>query len=161
MRSLSFQVDGVPVPKGSLTRMPNGAMLPAGTAQSRVRYGVWRIDLRAAAKGAMGDENLMTGALRVMIDCKLPYPKSLIRKWQMGWWPAKKKPDVDKLARGVLDHLKGIAWVDDSQVCWLTVNKRYAWDDKPGAAITIDEMPDDVLRELGEMTQKVEGMLNE
>jgi crossover junction endodeoxyribonuclease RusA len=35
-------------------------------------------------------------------------------------------PDVDKLARLILDALTGIAWKDDGQVVILTAIKRYA-----------------------------------
>jgi Holliday junction resolvase RusA-like endonuclease len=36
------------------------------------------------------------------------------------------KPDLDKLARALLDALIGVAFVDDGQVTALTVAKRYA-----------------------------------
>jgi len=147
--TVSFHVDGIPVPKGSLTRMPNGAMLPAGTAASRVRVATWREDVRAAARDAMDDADLMSGALRVMIDVTLPYPHSSIPKYKLGWMPAIKKPDIDKLARSVLDHLTGIVWKDDAQVICLAINKSYAWDDRPGAHITVDELEEVTLRNLG------------
>lgn len=146
--TVSFHVAGVPVPKGSMTRMPNGAMLPAGGKQSRINAATWRQDVRAAAAEAMGEDELLAGAIRMMIDVTLPYPHSTIRKWQVGWWPAKKKPDIDKLARGVLDHLTGVVWCDDSQVICLAINKWYAWDDKPGADIVIDELPEETLRQM-------------
>jgi len=161
MNTLSIHVDGVPMPKGRLSRMPNGAMLPAGTAKSRAAVGAWRQDVRAAAKDAMGERPVMTGALRVQVDCTLPYPHSSIPKYRLGWAPAIKKPDIDKLVRGVLDHLTGIVWADDAQVCFLMVNKSYAWDDRPGAYIIVSEMNDDYLRELGEQTRVIRGALNE
>ena len=161
MRTVAFHVDGVPVPKGSLVRMPNGAMLPAGGKDSRIRVATWREDVRAAAKEAMGSDSLLAGALRVMIDCTVPYPHSLIPKYKLGWWPCIKKPDVDKLARGVLDHLTGIVWVDDAQVCWLTINKSYAWDDRPGAEIVIDELPEESLRTMGTVQTALRQMLSQ
>ena len=150
MNGVTFHVDGIPVPKGSLVRMPNGAMLPAGGKESRIRASTWREDVRAEARAAMGDDDLFRGALRVMIDVTLPYPKSSIRKYQHGWWPDIKKPDVDKLARGVLDHLTGIVWVDDAQVINLAISKGYAWDDRPGADIVIDEVPEETLRRIAD-----------
>ena len=45
------------------------------------------------------------------------------------------KPDVDKLARAVLDALTGIAIVDDSQVIEIRAVKDYA--DEPGVGIAL------------------------
>lgn len=36
------------------------------------------------------------------------------------------KPDLDNLAKGVMDALNGIAWHDDSQVVSLILNKQWA-----------------------------------
>ncbi len=38
------------------------------------------------------------------------------------------KPDIDKLARALLDALTGVAYVDDNQVVELQVNKSYGED---------------------------------
>ena len=35
------------------------------------------------------------------------------------------KPDVDNIAKAVLDALNGVIWVDDKQVVELTVKKYY------------------------------------
>jgi len=40
------------------------------------------------------------------------------------------KPDVDKLARAVLDALTGVLFYDDSQVISLTVTKKYRLKDE-------------------------------
>ena len=39
-------------------------------------------------------------------------------------WPAV-KPDIDKLTRSTFDALKGLLFMDDSQVCRMTVEKVY------------------------------------
>ena len=44
-------------------------------------------------------------------------PKSVIRE------PDTHKPDVDNIAKVVLDALNGVAWLDDAQVTSLTVVK--------------------------------------
>ena len=48
-------------------------------------------------------------------------------------------PDVDKLARGLLDGIgqSEVIWGDDSQVVELIARKFYADDREPGADITI------------------------
>lgn len=148
MDSVTFHVSGYPAPKGSFTRMPNGAMLPAGTTASREKGINWRNEIRHVALDTMGDNQPQRGAVRLMVEFQLPYPKSSIRKYQYGWWPHIKKPDVDKLLRMLLDALTGIVWADDSQVAYVTVNKVYAWNDRPGAYIVIDFLGDDSLQSL-------------
>ena len=138
MDSVTFHVAGLPSPKGSFTRMPNGAMLPAGSTASRKKGANWRTDIRTVALDAMGKRNPARFAVRLMCEFQLPYPTSTIRKWQFGWWPHIKQPDVDKLLRMLFDALTGIVWVDDSQVAFVTTNKVYAWNGKPGAYIVID-----------------------
>lgn len=155
MESVSFHVYGLPKPKGSTTRMPNGATLPAGTANSRKAFNEWRTDIKSAAVAAMDGEPASTRPIRLMCEFQLPYPTSSIRKYQMGWLPHTKKPDVDKLMRALLDGLTGIVWVDDSQVCYSMVNKVYAWDGKPGAEVIIDFISDDVAVALGRGYQRV------
>lgn len=143
MNTISFACEGFPVPKGSFTPTKNGGFRPAGDPD---KINAWRNDVRFAAKLAMQGMPLMTGAIRLSVDFCLPYPHSLIRKYQMGWLPPIKKPDMDKLLRSVCDHLTGIVWVDDSQVCYCTMNKSYAWDDVPGAYVEVTEMDDEWLR---------------
>ena len=48
-------------------------------------------------------------------------------------------PDVDKLARALLDALTGVFWKDDAQVSDLLVRKRYG---KPGADVRVVEVND-------------------
>tara|TARA_R110002126_G_scaffold15112_4_gene62226 strand:+ start:1828 stop:2259 length:432 start_codon:yes stop_codon:yes gene_type:complete len=49
------------------------------------------------------------------------------------------KPDIDKLARALLDALTGVMFYDDSQVVDLTVSKRYSDPGaSPGVEITIE-----------------------
>jgi Holliday junction resolvase RusA-like endonuclease len=77
-----------------------------------------------------------------MAQFQLPAPGN-IRKAQWGWLPHVKRPDVDKLARALLDPLTGIVWVDDSQVSFLTVNKVYAWEKRPGVTVVVDQLSND------------------
>lgn len=148
MESISFFVHGIPTPKGSLTRMPNGAMVPAGTAESRRRFANWRDDVKLATIDAMGDLEPWAGPVRLMVEFALPYPRSSMRKYQLGWLGHTKKPDVDKLLRAVCDPMKGIAWHDDSQVCFATINKVYAWDGRTGARIMVDFLDDAYMHSL-------------
>jgi crossover junction endodeoxyribonuclease RusA len=160
MESLAFHVSGVAMPKGSMTRMPNGAMLPAGSNDNRKRSANWRNDIRYAALAAMGENQPTRNAVKIMCEFQLPYPKSSIRKWQFGWWPNIKQPDIDKLLRMLFDALTGIVWVDDSQVSYLMANKVYAWNDKPGVHIVVDFIDDDWLRDIGSAQRTVTNVLD-
>lgn len=150
MNGVSFTVHGNPTPKGSYTHMPNGAMLPAGTTNSRKRMADWRADIKHVATDAMGTELPTRDPIRLTVEFALPYPQSSVRKYQLGWLPCTKKPDVDKLLRALMDGLTGIVWVDDSQVIACTVNKVYAWSGQPGAAVTCDFLSEDFCRRWGQ-----------
>jgi Holliday junction resolvase RusA-like endonuclease len=143
MEAVSFQVAGFAVPKGSFTPTRNGGFRPQGSPE---RINAWRGDVRLAARQAMGDRQPFTGAIRLTADVTLPYPRSSVRKYQLGWLPHTKKPDADKLLRSICDHLTGIVWADDSQVCFFHISKSYAWDDMPGAWIEVCEMDEEWLK---------------
>lgn len=70
-----------------------------------------------------------SGAVKVSVETVIPVPISKPRRIQddmmTGKIPAVKKPDVDNVAKAVLDALNGGAWLDDKQVVMLTVKKRY------------------------------------
>ena len=52
-----------------------------------------------------------------------------------------KKPDADNLAKAVLDSLNGLIWVDDAQVCELSVSKWIAaGDERAGVTVRIYEL---------------------
>jgi crossover junction endodeoxyribonuclease RusA len=140
--------------------MPNGAMLPAGTTESRKKGVNWRNDIRYAAIEAMGETIPSRGAIRLMVEFQLPYPVSSIRKYQFGWWPHIKQPDVDKLLRMLFDALTGIVWADDSQVCFVTCNKVYSWDSKPGAYVIVDFCDEQYLQTVAVTQRQVMDVLD-
>lgn len=155
---VSFTARGIPMPKGSTTRMPNGAMLPAGTAESRRKMEQWRSDIRAEAKSAMGERPPFASAIRLFCEFALPVPKSMPKSKQ-GWWPHTTKPDVDKLFRALSDALTGIAWVDDSQVCVSAINKVYAWDGHTGASVSIEVIEHDAAQLFAQQSQRLREIL--
>lgn len=141
--AVSFTVSGIPTPKGSFTRMKNGAMLPSGTTESRKRMAQWREDIRHEANMKMDGRPPFGGPIRLMVEFRMPVPVSSIRKYQWGWLCHTKQPDVDKLFRMLGDALTAIVWKDDSQVCFSTINKVYAWDGGTGAMVIVEEVSDD------------------
>lgn len=125
-------------------------MLPSGTAKSRKAFSEWRTDIRDAALIAMGERNPSLSAIRLNVEFALPYPTSSVRKYQMGWLPCTKKPDVDKLLRALMDGLTRIVWHDDAQVIYVTVNKVYAWTGTTGATVVIDFLDEEFLKRVGQ-----------
>ena len=54
--------------------------------------------------------------------------KSLKEAMERGDVAPTKKPDVDNVAKSILDALNGLAYTDDSQITTLTVRKVYSWN---------------------------------
>ena len=71
----------------------------------------------------------------------MPIPKSASKKakiaMESGVTAHIKKPDIDNMAKTVLDALNGLAYVDDSQIYSLTLYKTYS--ERPGIYLKITE----------------------
>lgn len=65
--------------------------------------------------------SMMSGQISVSIAVFRALPKSRPKK--IASEPDTVKPDVDNIAKTVLDALNGVAYADDSQVVRLVVNK--------------------------------------
>src|SRR6185312_518070 len=143
--SLQIRVPGVPAPQGSKRHVGRGRLIE----QSK-RVGPWRDAVRAATMAELGGKPYSYGAaaapLVVHVDFYMPLPRThfgtgrnagTIRASAPGR-PAT-RPDVDKLARAVLDALKqGGAYADDSQVVGLIACKYWVFNGQaPCAVITI------------------------
>jgi Holliday junction resolvase RusA-like endonuclease len=74
---------------------------------------------------------LMEGPLHMILHFRLPRPKSLPKKVLHHT----KKPDLDNLVKGVKDGLKGVCYLDDSQVIRLAATKEYG--EQPGVEVRI------------------------
>jgi len=85
----------------------------------------------------------LEGPLHLGVQFVLPRPKRLLTKrWRdlLVWHD--KKPDCDNLLKAVKDALNNLAWRDDSQVCQVYVEKRYAAaDEMPHAVVEVREVP--------------------
>jgi crossover junction endodeoxyribonuclease RusA len=131
---ITVEVHGIPAPQGSKRHIGGGRMVEMSKA-----VGPWREAVRGETQRAMNGHGMLGGAVRCAITFYLPRPaghygtgrnKGKIRR-SAPHWPAV-RPDLDKLARAVLDGLtEGGAWKDDSQVIQLNVRKIYAVEDLP------------------------------
>jgi Holliday junction resolvase RusA-like endonuclease len=110
--------------------------------------GPWREAVRAETQLAMPGAP-MTGPVNVHIIFYLPRPKNHYRTGRNAHilhaaaprFP-QGRPDIDKLARAVLDGMTtGGAWSDDSQVVSLSVHKLYTIDgEKPGCVVDMEKL---------------------
>lgn len=137
----TLRVHGQPHPQGSKTAFVRGGkpiVAEAGTKASRSKHQAWRQAVATAARDLLdadGHTYPATQPLDVGIDFVLPKPGSAPK--YVRW--AFRKPDLDKLARSVLDGLAdGGLLAADQQVCQLACSKAYTVDGQaPGCTIVI------------------------
>lgn len=128
-----FTVHGSPVPQGSKKVVPT----PHGARAIDVNRGplmAWRqsvTDAAVAWRATHGNGDMpWTGPVWVRATFLLPPPKSLPKR-DVGQWQ-RKRPDIDKLTRALLDALTTARlFGDDAQVALLEVSKRYALPEEP------------------------------
>lgn len=137
-----IEVRGTPAPQGSKRHVGSGRMIEMSKA-----VGPWRDAVRTETQRVMQDLFAFTGAVTIDIMFYLKRPKGHYRTGKNAhlmrdtapWRPCS-TPDLDKLARAVLDGLtEGGAWKDDGQVATLLAGKYYADEHAPGCVIRISE----------------------
>lgn len=137
MFSLTFHVDIKPVPKGRPRFSKVGGFMRSYTPKKTSDY---ETQVRDAAVQVMTREPLET-PLAVYLYFRLPIPRSHSKKRQEACLNGSerpiKKPDIDNLAKSVLDGLNGVVWHDDSQIVSLHLTKVYARN--PGIDLLIRE----------------------
>lgn len=132
---IEFTVYGTPVPQGSIRAfMPKGAKHPVLTGDN-VKTKPWRQDVARIAQLAMQEKGarLFCRPSAVVVQCQFYFVKPKSASKSVAHKTT--KPDLDKLARSLLDALTGICFEDDSQVTWLFVSKHF--DSTPRAEITV------------------------
>jgi len=123
---MTFVVEGPPATKGSTVSLwsAGGRIL---THTDSPRLAAWTRAVQWSAKAARVPCVPKPGGVRIEACCSYLAPRA-----PAGAYPTR-PPDVDKVARALLDALTGIAYVDDAQVVELLISKRYGAE----AAITI------------------------
>lgn len=111
--STYFFVAGRPVPQGSL-KFINGHAIHVRAND----LAVWRATIANEARRTLIGK--ASEGVEIHITFQLARPKTVKRKEPF------KRPDIDKLARAVLDALTGVAYDDDEQVVKLIASKEYA-----------------------------------
>lgn len=138
--AVSFVVSGVPAPQGSKTRTK------WGVREDNPATKPWRTAVAWEATAAMLKAGLspLAGPLQLEVVFYFPRPKS---HYGTGRNAAVLKPsaplyhfiapDEDKLRRAIGDAMKGIVYVDDSQICDAHGTKFYG---TPRCEITVREL---------------------
>lgn len=147
MKAIRVAITGAPIPKGRprfRTIRANGNEFTQTYTPSKTR--AYETHVRVTATGVMQGQQLeaLVGPLGVTMAVFLPVPKS---------WPKKRrqnaleglelptpKPDLDNVAKAVLDGLQGILFADDSQLCEMVLTKRYA--EHPGVIVDVYSLID-------------------
>jgi Holliday junction resolvase RusA-like endonuclease len=138
MRIIEFYIFGVPVPEG------RARFTKTGRAYTPAKTRAWKQLVRKAGVGATltaGMFGPLSGALRMSLDFTLPIPPSWSKRKQdqasgqfirpIG------KPDVDNLAKAVMDGCNEVLYFDDAQIVALSIRKRYGL--VPHVCVIIDE----------------------
>lgn len=137
MFSITFSVDINPIPKGRPKFARRGNFVRAYTPKKTSDY---ETKIKTQAQAVMTREPLET-PVAVYLYIRLPIPKSYTRKRSEACLNGSerpiKKPDIDNLAKSVLDGLNGVVWHDDSQIVSLHLTKVYARN--PGIDMLIRE----------------------
>lgn len=119
---MNFFVPGVPRPQGSKRGfVVKGKAVLVESAGQPLKD--WRAVVALAGTEVMAGRSPFVGPLGVDLNFHLPRPKSYPKSRVD--WPSK-RPDIDKLARAVLDALTHVCWVDDAQITFLRLNKDWA-----------------------------------
>jgi Holliday junction resolvase RusA-like endonuclease len=109
---ITFQVDGQPVPQGSL-KVINGRVIHAKGSE----LAAWRSAIALRAREAGAKPHIEPVEIEMIFT--MARPKTVTRP------EPSVAPDLDKLVRAVLDGLTAIAYRDDGQVVRLTATKEY------------------------------------
>ena len=117
--TLSFFVEGNPVPKQSFKKGKRGGYTPA-------RVKAWQdlVAIRAKNTMALFNVDMMWGDVEIEL---------------IFWRADRRKVDFDNLSKAVCDACNKIVWDDDEQVVKATICKRYS-KEKPGVMVMVREM---------------------
>jgi crossover junction endodeoxyribonuclease RusA len=136
---LAFTVYGLPLSKGSvharIVRTASGRQIPIVTDSNRGLRS-WEQLIKAAASQTLntipaGERRLFPLGVRLSIAFYLPRPtKYDAPKYRGAFVPHCTAPDLDKLARAVLDALTATVYHDDKQVTELIAAKYYTAPDE-------------------------------
>lgn len=123
--AIYFTVPGDPRGKGRPRFAARGSFVTAYTDAKTLAYEAAIAD--AGAK-AMGERPALETPVSLRIECHMGVPKSWGKKAReeaLAGYAVPGKPDLDNVAKAVMDALNGVLYADDKQVCVLRISKQY------------------------------------
>jgi crossover junction endodeoxyribonuclease RusA len=137
MTVVRFEAHGDPVGQGSLRAFVANGRAHVTYGPRATALGTWRGVVGAAAIDAMADREPVAGS--VVVEARFTFARPVSHQGARGVLPrfaaAVPGPDIDKLARAVLDALTGIVYRDDRQVRDLLATKAYG--EVPGVVVAV------------------------
>jgi len=127
---LTMFVAGLPRPQGSMRAMTVGGRARMFHADHN-DLAVWRGAVTAQAAELWGDAPPLDEATFALLYFYLPRPPSTPKRRTR----PDRRPDIDKLARAILDSLTGIVFTDDARVVQLVATKHFAEEMPPGVRV--------------------------
>ena len=127
MSKVVFTILGQPVAKARprFRRLPTGAIM----AYTPAKTGDYERRVRAAAGRAMDGRASFVEAVsvRIMVNMGIPqsWPKMKKQHAASGVLLPTGRPDLDNIAKAILDAMNGVVFNDDSQITDLILSKRY------------------------------------
>jgi len=135
MKAITFSVPGDPVPQPRARITTRGKFAHAYTPKKHP-INNYRNEISVAAIAAMGDAEPASEPVSVVIDAVFARPKShMTKRGIKATAPKLPRPDCDNIAKGVLDALALIVWLDDSLVQRLIVEK--SWGDEARTTVRV------------------------
>lgn len=128
--AISFFVPGIPQPKGSSRAFAHKHSGKIIVQNANKKSMPWQNQVSWEANEHR-PEQPFEGPVSMSLEFSFVKPKSSKRK------SPTVRPDLDKLARNILDSLENIFYHNDAQVTAMFITKAYA--DAPGVLINIGE----------------------
>jgi Holliday junction resolvase RusA-like endonuclease len=127
MMQIMFTVYGEPVAKGRPRFAKRGNYVQTYTPVKTKSY---EDEVRLLATKAKGSGSTLEGSVSVFIYISFSVPQSYSKRKReaclSGETKHTKKPDLDNVAKAIIDGMNGIIFKDDSQIINLNVTKVYA-----------------------------------
>lgn len=138
-------VDGIPVGKARPRFSRSSNRVSVYTPKKTVDFERKLVRAWLALRG-----NFMDAPVQVKIVASFPIPRSWTKmdkeRAKSGLIAKTSKPDLDNVAKAVLDALNGVAFRDDRQVIRLIVEKRYDPDGVGSTKIVVATMDEDIFQ---------------
>jgi len=127
-----FFINGTPIPKGRPRAAVRGTHTILYTPNRTKEY---EDHVAEVASMNIPKTGVILGPIAISLTFHMKAPKKYAKKMET---PHVTRPDVDNLAKAILDGLEGVMYKNDAQVTTLYAHKCYG--DKPRVGVSISEL---------------------